>query len=175
MYNRYFLTFSLSLSDFVHQRKMTRKSHARRVLTPLCTDMKVGHTLPLLPGTGSDISSSASVVQGSPHGGLSQQTLCHVTLGKAQVWMIKWRGPGDAGTLLHSHGWLGHLKWTAPSFISSLKSVACLLWKKSFAFKYFHSYLMDRDNLWSSTISRAQGQFRFQEVWQLVFVLEIRN
>ena len=41
------LSLSLSLTDFVLQRKMTRKSHTRRVLTPLCTEIKVGNTLPV--------------------------------------------------------------------------------------------------------------------------------
>lgn len=52
-YSRYFLMFSVS--DFVLQRKMTRKSHTRRVLTPLCTELKVGrHPLFLHDLDGSD-------------------------------------------------------------------------------------------------------------------------
>ena len=35
----------LFFTNFVLQRKMTRKSHTRRVLTPLCTEIKVGTLL----------------------------------------------------------------------------------------------------------------------------------
>lgn len=40
-----FYDFLLCLSLFVPKRKMTRKSHTRRVLTPLCTEIKVGNFL----------------------------------------------------------------------------------------------------------------------------------
>ena len=44
-----FLLSSVSVSDFVLQKKMTRKSHNRRVLTPLCTEIKVGDMLLVSP------------------------------------------------------------------------------------------------------------------------------
>lgn len=41
--------YLILLCFFFTQGKMTRKSHTRRVLTPLCTEIKVGTILPVSP------------------------------------------------------------------------------------------------------------------------------
>lgn len=47
---KYLILFSVCLALlFFTQGKMTRKSHTRRVLTPLCTEIKVGTILPVSP------------------------------------------------------------------------------------------------------------------------------
>lgn len=44
-----FCSLFVLLCLFFTQGKMTRKSHTRRVLTPLCTEIKVGMILPVSP------------------------------------------------------------------------------------------------------------------------------